>query len=67
MIPLLTIKDRIASLRANWSVLDWRARNPRSDARIATEAAAERDAIALKIADLEDKIRTATRQNDEND
>lgn len=54
-----TIAEELVALRFRWRMLDWRARNPRTDAREATEAAMARDELTPRIADLEEKIQTA--------
>jgi hypothetical protein len=53
------LSQEVAALRELWVRLDWRARNPRNDARDSTLAAIERDQLTLTIADLEEKIRHA--------
>ncbi len=51
-----TIQDELAALKELRRHTAWRARNPRSDARAASEAEAELVDLDQKIADLRAKI-----------
>ena len=54
-----TIEDKLRLARIGWHVADKRARNPRTDPRLACEAEQERFRCAAIIADLEEKIQSA--------
>jgi hypothetical protein len=57
----MTIQHKLRALRLQLAILDRRASNPRTDARIATEAAIERDELLERIADIEEKMQSAAK------
>jgi hypothetical protein len=59
MTHTLTIQDKLRMARLSYQLADRRARNPRTDPRLACEAEQERFRCAAIIADLEEKIQSA--------